>query len=81
MGEQIMSYTKQQADYLHDTGKMPDWVWLQQNGQTAQENYAYQKQKMKNENELREDFKRQLEAELETALEKILGELLKDFKG
>ncbi len=34
-----MSYSKEMIEYLHDTGKMPDWVYYQQNGKSLQENY------------------------------------------
>lgn len=34
-----MAYTKEQIEYLHDSGKMPDWLYYQQNGAKAQENY------------------------------------------
>lgn len=37
-----MAYTKEQLEYLHDSGKMPDWAYYQQNEATAQENYNRQ---------------------------------------
>ena len=37
-----MAYTKEQIEYLHDSGKMPDWAYYQQNRTTAQENYNRQ---------------------------------------
>jgi len=43
-----MAYTKEQIEYLHDSGKMPDWVYYQQNGVTAQENYNRQIQAFRN---------------------------------
>ena len=29
----------EQAEYYHSIGKMPDWIYYQLNGKTAQENY------------------------------------------
>lgn len=43
-----MAYTKEQIEYLHDSGKMPDRVYYQQNGATAQENYNRQIQSFRN---------------------------------
>ena len=37
-----MAFSKEQIEYLHNTGKMPDWVYYQQNGASAQENYNRQ---------------------------------------
>ena len=38
-----MAFSKEQIEYLHNAGKMPDWAYYQQNGATAQENYNRQK--------------------------------------
>ena len=38
-----MAFSKEQIEYLHNTGKMPDWDYYQQNGGSAQENYNRQK--------------------------------------
>lgn len=43
-----MAYTKEQIEYLHDSGKIPDWAYYQQNGATAQENYNRQIQAFRN---------------------------------
>ena len=43
-----MAYNKEQIEYLHDSGKMPDWAYYQQNGATAQENYTRQMRAIKN---------------------------------
>ena len=43
-----MAYTKEQIEYLHDSGKMPDWAYYQQNVATAQENYNRQIQAFRN---------------------------------
>lgn len=76
---------------LHDEGRMPDWVWLQQNGRSAEENYIYLKKKMQREYEadrrekqqsaaLEEYVSKMIEEKLESSLEKCLDDLLKDFK-
>ena len=88
-----MAYTLEEIEYLHDTGKMPDWIYYQQNGKTAQENYAIQKRKQHMEfrrrmeeerrRKEREEAEKALEAEIEkkaeAAIEKALNDLLKDF--
>lgn len=43
-----MSHTKEQIEYLHNSGNMPDWAYYQQNRATAQENYNRQIQAFKN---------------------------------
>lgn len=43
-----MAYTKEQIEYLHDSGKMPDLAYYQQNRATAQENYNRQIQAFRN---------------------------------
>lgn len=34
-----MAYTIEQIEYLYEMGMMPDWVYYQVNGKSAQENY------------------------------------------
>ena len=41
-----MAYTKEQIEWLHDNGLMPDWAYYQQNGKTAQENWNGQHRKI-----------------------------------
>ena len=36
-------FSKEQVEYLHNTGKMPDWAYYQQNGNGITENYREQK--------------------------------------
>ena len=38
-----MAFTQQEIEYYHDRGLMPDWAYYQQNGKSAEENYAAQK--------------------------------------
>ena len=85
-----MALSKEKIEYLHDTGKMPDWIYYQQNGKSASENYREQKLKIKQrfkdavkEDQIRreaearatERFQEDLENEVQTALEKIVGKL------
>lgn len=89
-----MAYSKEMIEWLHDTGKMPDWIYYQQNGKSLQENYTAQKLKQqKQTEELLNDRRRreeearaekELEAEIEKkvseTVENALEELLKDFR-
>lgn len=76
---------------LHDNGDMPDWVWTQLNGRSAQENYMYIKEKQRREFRTAQRQKQQdealekymsemIEEKLGVCLEKTLDDLLKDFK-
>lgn len=76
---------------LHDSGDMPDWVWTQLNGRSAQENYMYIKEKQRREFREEQRQKQQdaalekymsemIEKKLGVCLEKTLDDLLKDFK-
>ena len=76
---------------LHDNGDMPDWVWTQLNGRSAQENYMYIKEKQRREFREEQRQKQQdaalenymsemIEKKLGACLEKTLDDLLKDFK-
>lgn len=89
-----MAYSKEMIEYLHDTGKMPDWIYYQQNGKSLQENYTAQKlkqqkqiEKLLNDRRRREEEARaekELEAEIEKkvseTVENALEELLKEFR-
>lgn len=85
-----MAYTKEQIEWLHDNGQMPDWAYYQQNGKTTQENWNEQHRKIIERYRQREAEERRqaeekarekkLEADLEKQLEKALYDLLKDFK-
>lgn len=76
---------------LYDSGDMPDWVWTQLNGRSAQENYMYIKEKQRREFRAAQRQKQQdealekymsemIEEKLGVCLEKTLDDLLKDFK-
>ena len=69
-----MAFSKEQIEYLHNTGKMPDWAYYQQNGATAQENYNRQKL------EQRQRMTQQLqEKELEEIIMKKVETILEDL--
>lgn len=80
-----MAYTLEQIEYLHNRGLMPDWIYYQQNGKSAQANYNEQKLKFAEEcrrhkiERQRKEEEKALEAEMEKQVEKALNELLKDF--
>lgn len=78
--------TKEMIEYYHNSGKMPDWVYYQVNGKTAQENYIEIKNKNREkyrkqyiENFINSNNKENIEKELEKEIEKALDNLLKDF--
>ena len=81
-----MAYTKEQIEWLHDNGLMPDWAYYQQNGKTAQENWNEQHRKIMERYHQREAEERRqaeekalekkLEADLEKQLEKKLEKAL-----
>lgn len=75
---------------LHDNGDMPDWVWTQLNGRSAQENYMYIKEKQRREfmeeqrqkqqdEALEKYMSEMIEEKLEECLEKALDDVLKGF--
>ena len=69
-----MAFSKEQIEYLHNAGKMPDWAYYQQNGATAQENYNRQKL------EQRQRMTQQLqEKELEEIIMKKVETILEDL--
>ena len=78
-------------EYYHDRGLMPDWIYYQQNGKSAQENLKMQHNKMreqflaaqrKKEEEaaLEKHISELVEKELEKCLDISLNDLFKDFK-
>ena len=66
---------------LHNSGKMPDWIYYQMNGKSAWENYAEQFNKISKKNQIDRELeiykakrKAEIEAELEAELEKQIEE-------
>ena len=84
-----MAYTLEQIEYLHNRGLMPDWVYYQQNGKSAQANFNEQTMKIiedcrrreaeKQRKEEEKALEAEIEKQVEKAIEKALDELLKDF--
>lgn len=82
----IMAFTKEQIEYYHDIGLMPDWAYYQQNGASAQENFDRQRAKFKKQmlDRLQEErnqkqIEKQIEDKVDEALEDIMNKLLKDI--
>lgn len=69
--------TKQEIEYYHHSGLMPDWVYYQVNGKTAQENYIDIVAKRDNERELEESITTQIEEAIDMHFDDILKELNK----
>ena len=41
-----MAFTPEEIERLHNSGKMPDWVYYQTNGKSAQPNWEEQHRKI-----------------------------------
>ena len=80
---------------LHNSGKMPDWIYYQMNGKSAWENYAEQFNKISKKNQIDRELeiykakrKAEIDAELEKQIEekaapeieKVLDKLLADWQ-
>lgn len=90
-----MAYTPEQIDWLWRNGKMPDWVYFQTNGKSAQENYILATERAKqriidNYNRKQEETRRkeeskkqekQLEKDIEKQLEQSLEKVLGNLLG
>ena len=63
-----MAFSKEQIEYLHNIGKMPDCYYYQVNGNTAEQNYVLQQN-----NRL---YKRKMQKDIEKELNDIIGDLL-----
>ena len=72
-----MAFTPKEIEYLHDTGEMPDWIYYQQNGKTAQENYRRLKMSRhkKNESFIMSFIQGMLHETMKAALNEIFKEL------
>ena len=82
-GDYYMSLTKEQIEYLHDRGLMPDMYYYQINGKSFQENYIsihrqrqQQYKKFMEERQQQKELEKHLDTAIEEALEKALGKLL-----
>lgn len=77
----------QEIEYYHNRGLMPDWVYYQVNGKSAEENLEAQRRKMYDkfkaaelEKQQQKELEKQVEEMVEKALDDVLGDLLKSFK-
>lgn len=82
---------KQMIEFYRERGLMPDRIYYQLNGKSLQENYNEQHKRIieqyaaaKREKEeqaaLEKNISEQVESKLEKCLDKVLRDLLKDFK-
>lgn len=76
--------TKEEIEYYHNSGLMPDWVYYQVNGKTVQENYTdiiakrdKEYSDSLNERELEESITKQIEETIDRHFDDILKELNK----
>ena len=70
--------TKEEIEYYHNSGLMPDWVYYQVNGKTAQENYI--DIVMKRDQEYRDLLnEREVEESISKSLEETIGKCLDDI--
>lgn len=69
--------TKEEIEYYHNSGLMPDWVYYQVNGKTVQENYIDIVKKRDNERELEESITKQIEETIDRHFDDVLKELNK----
>lgn len=75
-GEIKMPFSKDEIEYYHNVGLMPDWAYYQQNGKSAQENYIQQKRnKRRNDKQKNLKLDKLIEDQIEKSLEEILKEL------
>lgn len=80
-------FSKEQVEYLHNTGKMPDWVYYQQNGNGITENYREQKAKI--DQRIIQDIERKqqgkemercIQESIEEVIQKSMIEILKNIR-
>lgn len=75
-----MSVDKNMVEFYHNNKKMPDWIYYQLNGKSAEDNYIeqskkYKEQILKQENAFEREIENMLGVTLEKALEDILSKL------
>lgn len=80
-------FSKEQVEYLHNTGKMPDWVYYQQNGNGITENYREQKAKIDQRiiqdierKQQGKEMERYIQESIEEVIQKSIIEILKNMK-
>lgn len=79
-------FSKEQVEFLHNTGKMPDWAYYQQNGNGITENYREQKAKI--DQRIIQDIERKqygketeknIQESIEEIIQKSMIEILKNI--
>lgn len=82
-----MAYTREQIEQLHDSGKMPDWVYYQtvkkpawQAWQEQRDKFISQLEEREQERKNQEQIEKMVEEQVTKALETALGDLFKSFK-
>ena len=76
-----MLFSKEEIEIYRSMGLMPDWVYYQVNGKSAQENYneiARRRQRQFYE-KLSKEQEKEIEKQVENVIERTLEDLLKDF--
>lgn len=69
-----MAYTQEQIEYLHNIGKMPDWIYYQQNNKSPQQNIDEQGKKAA------EKFRNKRQEKMFiTYIDKYIREVIDDF--
>ena len=77
--------TKEEIEYYHNSGLMPDWIYYQVNGKTAEENYRDILMKRNKEysdlivdRELEDSISKRLEETIDNCLDNIINKLGKN---
>ena len=77
--------TKEEIEYYHNSGLMPDWIYYQVNGKTAEENYRDISMKRNKEyrdliidRELEDSISKRLEETIDNCLDNIISKLCKN---
>lgn len=77
--------TKEEIEYYHNSGLMPDWIYYQVNGKTAEENYRDISMKRNKEyrdliidRELEDSISKRLEETIDNSLDNIISKLGKN---
>ena len=77
--------TKEEIEYYHNSGLMPDWIYYQVNGKTAEENYIDILMKRNIEyrdlivdRELENSISKRLEETIDNSLDNIISKLGKN---
>lgn len=77
--------TKEEIEYYHNSGLMPDWIYYQVNGKTAEENYRdilmKRNKKYRDlivDRELEDTISKRLEETIDNCLDNIISKLGKN---